>query len=262
MQQAHRDIDAVYGMGLFDDVKILPQPAEDSTLETPILDLTLQVKERKNGGFSGGVGISAQVTSGSLGCPSPSAFPLLPHCLAVVFLCLLFAFSPSLRSPLAFPLHPLCFPLPSVCIFPIPHLPLCLPSAPSVLSFTFSFVSHLPSSPVHSHTVGSKPPSLFACMVSQGGSFLALFPGQALHTVHTMHSCQKYGTYRAPTGDMTNNMAPYACMLHSPAWRAALHIPQASLACQAAQSIHSTALLLLIAFTPQRTLPHFVYLFD
>ncbi len=29
------DIDAVYSMGLFDDVTILPQPAEDSTLEHP-----------------------------------------------------------------------------------------------------------------------------------------------------------------------------------------------------------------------------------
>ena len=63
VQQARRDIDAVYSMGLFDDVKILPQPAEDSTLENPILDLTLQVKERKNGGLSAGCGISAQVTS-------------------------------------------------------------------------------------------------------------------------------------------------------------------------------------------------------
>lgn len=63
MQQARRDIDAVYSMGLFDDVKILPQPAEDSTLGNPVLDLTLQVKERKNGGLSAGCGISAQVTS-------------------------------------------------------------------------------------------------------------------------------------------------------------------------------------------------------
>ena len=112
MQQAHRDIDAVYSMGLFDDVKILPQPAEDSTLETPILDLTLQVKERKNGGFSGGVGISAQVISGPFAFPSPLlplcypiAIPPLPHCLALPFpsLCLLFLFSSSLCSPFAFP---------------------------------------------------------------------------------------------------------------------------------------------------------------
>ena len=34
-QQARSDIDAVYNMGLFDDVNILPQPAEDSTQEQP-----------------------------------------------------------------------------------------------------------------------------------------------------------------------------------------------------------------------------------
>ena len=35
VRQAKLDIDAVYSMGLFDDVNILPQPAEDSTLELP-----------------------------------------------------------------------------------------------------------------------------------------------------------------------------------------------------------------------------------
>lgn len=35
VRQAKMDIDAVYSMGLFDDVTILPQPAEDSTLEHP-----------------------------------------------------------------------------------------------------------------------------------------------------------------------------------------------------------------------------------
>ena len=34
-QQARSDIDSVYSMALFDDVNILPQPAEDSTLEHP-----------------------------------------------------------------------------------------------------------------------------------------------------------------------------------------------------------------------------------
>ncbi len=34
-RQARSDIDSVYSMGLFDDVNILPQPAEDSTLEHP-----------------------------------------------------------------------------------------------------------------------------------------------------------------------------------------------------------------------------------
>ncbi len=35
VRQAKMDIDAVYSMGLFDDVTILPQPADDSTLEHP-----------------------------------------------------------------------------------------------------------------------------------------------------------------------------------------------------------------------------------
>lgn len=35
IKQAKRDIDAVYSMGLFDDVNILPSPAEDTTLENP-----------------------------------------------------------------------------------------------------------------------------------------------------------------------------------------------------------------------------------
>ena len=35
IKQAKRDIDAVYSMGLFDDVNILPSPAEDTTIENP-----------------------------------------------------------------------------------------------------------------------------------------------------------------------------------------------------------------------------------
>ena len=35
VRQAKTDIDAVYSMGLFDDVTILPQPSEDSTPEQP-----------------------------------------------------------------------------------------------------------------------------------------------------------------------------------------------------------------------------------
>lgn len=71
MQQARRDIDAVYSMGLFDDVKFLPQPSEDSSLENPTVDLTLQVKERKNGGLSAGCGISAQVKWSLAACCLP-----------------------------------------------------------------------------------------------------------------------------------------------------------------------------------------------
>lgn len=62
LQLARRDIDAVYSMGLFEDVKFLPQASEEgSSLEAPTVDLTLQVKERKPGGLSAGLGISAQV---------------------------------------------------------------------------------------------------------------------------------------------------------------------------------------------------------
>ncbi len=35
IKQAKRDIDAVYSMGLFDDVNILPSPSEDSNMENP-----------------------------------------------------------------------------------------------------------------------------------------------------------------------------------------------------------------------------------
>lgn len=61
LRQARRDIDSVFGMGLFEDVKFLPQAAEGSSLESPIVDLTLQVKERKASGLSAGFGMSAQV---------------------------------------------------------------------------------------------------------------------------------------------------------------------------------------------------------
>jgi len=35
MKQAQADIESVYSMGLFDDVNILPSPAEDSTADAP-----------------------------------------------------------------------------------------------------------------------------------------------------------------------------------------------------------------------------------
>ena len=91
MRQAKTDIDAVYSMGLFDDVTILPQPSDDSTPEQPKasssaapllrlqaecfleampiqllmlcvtqVDLTLNIVERKTGGLSCGGGISSQ----------------------------------------------------------------------------------------------------------------------------------------------------------------------------------------------------------
>lgn len=54
IKQAKRDIDAVYSMGLFDDVNILPSPAEDTTLENPKArptpyDLTASCAHRTSG---------------------------------------------------------------------------------------------------------------------------------------------------------------------------------------------------------------------
>ncbi|KAK9849807.1 hypothetical protein WJX84_004133, partial [Apatococcus fuscideae] len=58
-RQAKADIDAVYSMGLFEDVHILPQPAENSTVDHPRADVILNVVERKTAGLSAGGGISA-----------------------------------------------------------------------------------------------------------------------------------------------------------------------------------------------------------
>lgn len=69
LQEAKRDIDAVYSMGIADDVNILPQPAEDSTSTCPKVDLTLNIVERKTGGLSAGGGLSVQGTEG--GFPRP-----------------------------------------------------------------------------------------------------------------------------------------------------------------------------------------------
>eukprot|EP00873_Tetraselmis_striata_P003069 jgi/Tetstr1/423333/TSEL_014031.t1 len=69
LQEAKRDIDAVYSMGIADDVNILPQPAEDSTATCPKVDLTLNIVERKTGGLSAGGGLSVQGTEG--GVPRP-----------------------------------------------------------------------------------------------------------------------------------------------------------------------------------------------
>jgi len=51
VRQAKSDIDVVHAMGLFDDVNIVPQPAEDTTQNSdqPKIHLTLNVVERKTG---------------------------------------------------------------------------------------------------------------------------------------------------------------------------------------------------------------------
>ncbi|KAF8072573.1 OEP80 [Scenedesmus sp. PABB004] len=59
LRQAKADIDAIYSTGLFDDVNILPQEAEDSTETAPKVDLTVNLVERKTGGLGAGTGISA-----------------------------------------------------------------------------------------------------------------------------------------------------------------------------------------------------------
>lgn len=68
LRQAKSDMAAVYSMGLFEDVSIRPVPAEGSSMESPQVDLVLEVKERKKtGGLAAGGGISAAGTSeGSL----------------------------------------------------------------------------------------------------------------------------------------------------------------------------------------------------
>merc|ERR1719375_852306 len=66
VRQAKSDIDVVHAMGLFDDVNIVPQPAEDANQNSdqPKIHLTLNVVERKTGGFSAGGGISASQSEG------------------------------------------------------------------------------------------------------------------------------------------------------------------------------------------------------
>lgn len=60
LKQGKQDIDAVYSMGIFEDVNLKPVPAEDHSRDLPKVDLTLNVTERKKmGGLSAGGGISA-----------------------------------------------------------------------------------------------------------------------------------------------------------------------------------------------------------
>ncbi|KAI8467202.1 MAG: surface antigen-domain-containing protein [Monoraphidium minutum] len=60
LRQARADIDSIYSTGLYEDVNITPQEAEDSTEENPKVDLTINLVERKTGGLGAGTGISAQ----------------------------------------------------------------------------------------------------------------------------------------------------------------------------------------------------------
>lgn len=60
LRQARADIDAVYATGLYEDVNIAPQEADGSTEEAPVVDLLVNLVERKTGGLGAGTGISAQ----------------------------------------------------------------------------------------------------------------------------------------------------------------------------------------------------------
>ncbi|KAL4449506.1 hypothetical protein ABPG77_007150 [Micractinium sp. CCAP 211/92] len=67
LSQGRRDIDAVYSMGLFEDVSMRPTPADGSSIDNPKVDLVLEIKERKTGGLAAGGGISAAgATEGQL----------------------------------------------------------------------------------------------------------------------------------------------------------------------------------------------------
>jgi len=66
LKDAKRDLDAVYAMGIADDVNIQPSTAEHSTESVPLVDLTLNVVQRKTGGISGGGGISHQGAEGGI----------------------------------------------------------------------------------------------------------------------------------------------------------------------------------------------------
>eukprot|EP00775_Hariotina_reticulata_P007019 gene7019-7233_t len=59
LRAAKQDIDSIYSTGLFEDVNIVPQEAEDSTEQHPKVDLTVNLVERKTGGLGAGTGISA-----------------------------------------------------------------------------------------------------------------------------------------------------------------------------------------------------------
>ena len=66
--QAQRDVEAIFGTGLFADVKILINRDPDHTSETPRLNFIIDVYENpKTGGLGVGAGWSAQsLTEGSL----------------------------------------------------------------------------------------------------------------------------------------------------------------------------------------------------
>lgn len=67
-KQAQRDVEAIFGTGLFADVKLLINVSPESTSEAPKLDFLVDIYEhRRTGGLGLGAGWSAQtVTDGAL----------------------------------------------------------------------------------------------------------------------------------------------------------------------------------------------------
>ena len=59
LHQAQRDIASIYAMGIFDDVSIAPKESDDSTAQSPKLDLVIKLVEKKTMGIGGGGGLSA-----------------------------------------------------------------------------------------------------------------------------------------------------------------------------------------------------------
>ena len=57
VRRARRDLDAIYSTGIFEDVSLVPTTSAE---EPGKLDLTVNVVERKTGGFSAGGGLSAR----------------------------------------------------------------------------------------------------------------------------------------------------------------------------------------------------------
>ncbi|KAJ7546876.1 hypothetical protein O6H91_08G058900 [Diphasiastrum complanatum] len=63
LQQGRRDVETVFTMGIMEDVNLVPQAVGD----TGMVDLTMNVVERKTGGFSAGGGLSGNgMTNGAL----------------------------------------------------------------------------------------------------------------------------------------------------------------------------------------------------
>eukprot|EP00271_Cylindrocystis_brebissonii_P001837 TRINITY_DN1213_c0_g1_i1.p1 TRINITY_DN1213_c0_g1~~TRINITY_DN1213_c0_g1_i1.p1 ORF type:complete len:900 (+),score=147.38 TRINITY_DN1213_c0_g1_i1:214-2913(+) len=67
LQQGKKDVEAVFTMGIMEDVNVVPVPHMVNGEATGMVDLTMNVVERKPGGFSAGGGLSgSSISSGAL----------------------------------------------------------------------------------------------------------------------------------------------------------------------------------------------------